>query len=119
MTPRLISPRPSLTGDALAPEEALAILVEMRVRELEPSPFPFQTTRVPDLQECRDSGIGGGNFMPPHSTFWSVAVTLPSSLSLSTGDDVEPFEQAAAAAVAAAIWSSLVNRSEDWNSSPP
>lgn len=107
LTPRLISPRPSSTGDALTAEEALAMLVEMRVRELEPSPFPFQTTRAPDLQECRDSGDWWWRF---YAATYDVLVgghDLAEITRLIDGDKVEPFEQAAAAAVAAAIFVEL------------
>lgn len=104
LTPRLISPRPSLTGDALTPEEALAILVEMRVRELEPSPFPFQTTRAPNLQECRDAGDWWWRF---YAATYDVLVgghDVAELTRLIDREQVEPFEQAAAAAVAAAIF---------------
>ncbi len=107
LTPRLISPRPSSTGDALAPEEALAILVEMRLRELEPSPLSYQMTRAPDLQECRDSGDWWWRF---YAATFDVLVgghDIAVLTGLIDGDEVEPFEQAAAAAVAAAIFIEL------------
>lgn len=107
LTPRLISPRPGMEGEALTPEEALAILVELRVRELEPSPFPFQTTRAPDLQECRDSGDWWWKF---YAASYDVLVgghDVAALTGLIDLDKVEPFEQAAAAAVAAAIFVEL------------
>jgi hypothetical protein len=104
LTPRLISPRPSAAGDALTPEEALAILVEMRVGELEPSPFPYRSTRAPNLEECRDSGDWWWQF---YAATYDVLVgghDVAELTSLTDMDKVEPFEQAAAAAVAAAIF---------------
>lgn len=103
LTPRLISPRPSSTVDALTPEEAIAMLVEMRVRELEPSRFPFQATRAPNLQGCRDSEDWWWQFFAATHDVLVGGRDVAELTRLIDSQEVEPFEQAAAAAVAAAI----------------
>jgi Domain of unknown function (DUF4365) len=55
LTPRLIAPHPNLQVEEFAPEEAIALIIEMRLGGLTPSPFPWDNTKTPPLAECRAS----------------------------------------------------------------
>ncbi|MCV6971376.1 hypothetical protein [Mycobacterium bohemicum] len=55
LTPRLIAPHPNLLVEQYEPEEAIALIIEMRLGGLQPSPFPWQDAKTPPLDECRDS----------------------------------------------------------------
>ena len=55
LTPRLIAPHRNLAVEELEPEEALAVLIKMRLIELDSSPSPYRESRAPDLAVCRES----------------------------------------------------------------
>ncbi|MBT2270254.1 DUF4365 domain-containing protein [Rhodococcus qingshengii] len=54
LTPRLMAPHPNQTVAKLRPDQAIALLVKMRLRDLQPRPFGTQNA-APDLEECRSS----------------------------------------------------------------
>ncbi|WP_368680454.1 DUF4365 domain-containing protein (plasmid) [Rhodococcus opacus] len=55
LTPRLIAPHPNRPVDELRPDQAIALLVKMRLHELDPTPLHKKKGAVPDLAECRTS----------------------------------------------------------------
>ncbi|MFV9426906.1 DUF4365 domain-containing protein [Rhodococcus aetherivorans] len=54
LTPRLVAPHPNLGVNKATPFEAIALLVKMRLRPLQP-PLPGREAAVPDLDTCRTS----------------------------------------------------------------
>lgn len=54
LTPRLVAPHPSRSIEEASPHEAIALLVKMRLRNLQPA-RPGHKSAVPDLESCRSS----------------------------------------------------------------
>lgn len=54
LTPRLIAPHPNQTVTELRPDQAIALLIKMRLRDLQPRLFGKKNA-APDLEECRSS----------------------------------------------------------------
>lgn len=103
LTPRLIAPHPNLYVEEVAPEEAIALLIEMRLGGLTPSPLPGATLRTPELQTCRDSDNWWWRF---YAALYAALVenrSVDGIAALIDVDSVKPHEKAAAAAVAATL----------------
>ena len=103
LTPRLIAPHPNLLVEQFEPEEAIAVLIEMRLGGLEPSPFPWEVAKTPALEDCRASDNWWWRF---YAALYDVLVDVhdvSEITALISSEGIEPFEQAAAAATAAAM----------------
>ncbi|WP_078285407.1 DUF4365 domain-containing protein [Mycobacteroides chelonae] len=55
LTPRLIAPHRNLAVSELSPEEAIAMLIKMRLTELRPSRSRYSASKAPNLAGCRES----------------------------------------------------------------
>lgn len=103
LTPRLIAPHPNLHVEQLTPEEGIALLTEMRVGGLTPSPLPGATTKTPGLQACRDSDNWWWRF---YAALYDVLIDTQSVEALAAlvdADGAKPYEKAAAAATVATL----------------
>jgi hypothetical protein len=104
LTPRLIAPHPNLAVDELSQAEAVACLVEMRLRGLRPSPFPWERLKTPPLDDCRTSQDWWWRF---YAALYDVMVDgadISAITDLLNINGIKAFEQAAAAAMGAAIF---------------
>lgn len=100
LTPRLIAPHPNLTIKDLTPESALALLVKMRLEELEPR--RRNETKAPTLEEARASDVWAWHFYAAtYECIVNGADTEPIESLISTTP--EPFERAAATALICAL----------------
>jgi hypothetical protein len=103
LTPRLIAPHPNLLVEQYTADEAIAVLIEMRLGGLMPSPFPWHSTKTPDLAQCRTSDDWWWRF---YAALYDVLVDNKDFgviRALIAAENVEPFEAAAAAATTAAL----------------
>jgi len=104
LTPRLIAPHPNLAVEDYQPDEAIAILAKMRLRELLPSKSPYWKTKAPDLEACRASKDWEWRF---YAALYSSLVEGGSGLDavreLIGADDATAHQRAAAAAVVAGL----------------
>lgn len=103
LTPRLIAPHPNLAVDSYQPDEAIALLVKMRLRELRPSKSPYWETKAPDLEGCRASKDWEWRFYAALYSFLVEGGDLGAIRELIDADDALPHQQAAAAVVVAAL----------------
>lgn len=103
LTPRLIAPHPNLAVDGYQPDEAIALLVKMRLREIRPSKSPYSETKAPDLAACRASKEWGWRFYAALHSFLIEGVDLGAVRELIDAADALPYQRAAAAAVVAAL----------------
>ncbi|EOM74722.1 DUF4365 domain-containing protein [Rhodococcus rhodnii] len=55
LTPRLIAPHPNRAVEEASAHEAIALLVKMRLHDLQPSGLPGSKSPVPDLESCKSS----------------------------------------------------------------
>lgn len=100
VTPRLVAPHPNLTVAAVESAEAIALLVKMRLRDLDPEHRPAPLVSAVDV--CRESDDWGWRFyaalhgaLLEDSDCSAVIELIPQADSA--------FESAAAAAAAAAL----------------
>ncbi|WP_082946507.1 DUF4365 domain-containing protein [Gordonia sp. 852002-50395_SCH5434458] len=106
LTPRLIAPHPNLSVSELSPESALALLVKMRLHDLD-STNPRET-KVPSIEEAQSSDEWAWQL---YAATYGVVVDGDGTEALSLLIDTagSPFERAAAASIACAL---LVERGE-------
>ena len=103
LTPRLIAPHRNLAVSEFGPEEAIAMLVKMRLTELEPSTSLNRESNSPNLLECSESPDWRWRF---YAALYDciVAEKGTDALSeLSRDDTAAAMERAAAAAMSAAL----------------
>jgi Domain of unknown function (DUF4365) len=103
LTPRLIAPHPNLAVDGYQPDEAIAVLVKMRLRELRPSKPPYWTTKAPDLETCRASKDWEWRFYAALYASLVGGGGLDAVRELIDADEAAPHQRAAAAAVCGAL----------------
>ncbi|WP_338760910.1 DUF4365 domain-containing protein [Nocardia vulneris] len=100
ITPRLIAPHPNLLVRHLEPVEALALLVKMRLRDLDPGrPSETGARRV---ESCRESTEWGWRFYAAVHDVLLDGADIRAVTELIAQTD-HPFERAAACVVAAAL----------------
>ncbi|WOC14032.1 hypothetical protein MP11Mi_31440 [Gordonia sp. MP11Mi] len=100
LTPRLIAPHPNLTVKELTPESAIALLVKVRLEDLDPR--RRNETKAPTLQEARESEVWAWQlYAATNDCIAEGAGTEAIESLISTA--TEPFERAAAAALACAL----------------
>jgi hypothetical protein len=103
LTPRLIAPHPNLDVAGYQPDEAVAVLVKMRLRELRPSKPPFWQTKAPDLEACRASKDWEWRFYAALYGYLVEGRDLGAIRQLIDADDASPHQRAAAGAILAAL----------------
>ncbi|MBE5471767.1 DUF4365 domain-containing protein [Mycobacteroides abscessus] len=103
LTPRLIAPHRNTTVDELGPEEAIAMLIKMRLTELRPSPSPYSPSKAPKLATCHASSDWRWRFYA--ALYDCIADGKDSSGldALARDDDASAAQRAAAAAMLAAL----------------
>ncbi|TDK88368.1 DUF4365 domain-containing protein [Mycobacterium paragordonae] len=103
LTPRLIAPHRNLAVSEFGPEEAIAMLVKMQLTELQPSPSPYRESKAPNLLECSESPDWRWRF---YAALYDSIVAedgIDALRELSRDDAAATMEQAAAAAMSAAL----------------
>ncbi|WP_084848330.1 DUF4365 domain-containing protein [Prescottella equi] len=101
LTPRLIAPHPNLTITSLRPDEAIAMLIKMRVDDLTPSRVGPRTG-APEIEQCRTSDDWGWRlYAALHDVLINGAEI--GSIEMLIDDAAAPHERAAAAAILCAL----------------
>ena len=115
LAPRLVAPHPNLEVAELSSEEAVALLVKMRLHDLVPQPESRRKTSLenspaPDLEQCRKSNKWGWRFYAAlHDVLLGDDRAIPSQdvdsdpLKQIIEEATEPHDRAAAAVCACAL----------------
>ena len=103
MAPRLIAPHPNLAVSAYEPEEAVAVLMKMRLTELRPSKPRYFETNAPDHAACRDSDDWRWRFYAALYEYVVDGGDVNALHELALHKAASPAQHAAAACVLAAI----------------
>lgn len=97
LTPRLIAPHPNLTITALRPDEAVAMLVKMRVDDLEPRRMG-PSNGAPEIKQCRASDNWGWRLYAALHDVLTNGEDI-GSIEVLIDDAPTPYERAAAAVI--------------------
>lgn len=107
LTPRLVAPHPNLKVSELLPDQAVALLIKMRLENLTPRAETGITSTTedepaPDLEQCRKSVDWGWRF---YATLYDnlLGDADPDSLRTILDEAGTPYERAAAAVFACAL----------------
>jgi hypothetical protein len=103
MAPRLIAPHQNLAVDSLEPEEAVAVLMKMRLRELQRSKSPYFENNAPSLATAAESPDWRWRF---YAALYECVVNGNDSdalLKLAVDRKANPAQRACAAAIGAAF----------------
>ena len=103
LTPRLIAPHRNLAVVEYGPEEAIAVLMKMRLTELQPSPSPYRESRAPDLSACRESSNWRWRFYAALYDCLADGKDIELVERLASDSTATPAERSSAATVFAAL----------------
>jgi hypothetical protein len=99
----LIAPHRNLTVKEFEPEEAIAVLIKMRLTELQASPSPYRVSNAPDLAACRKSPDWRWRFYAALYRCIADGDDTESLRELARDDTANAAQRAASAAMSAAL----------------